>query len=239
MIKVKFIASGSKGNSCFLDCDGVGVLVDVGVSPKVIRNAIDLTKINMIFLTHEHKDHSLHAVELANKLQVPIISGLKTHEVVSKELLPYLKVNVKANKQYSIKGIQLVPFGLHHDVPTLGFYLKSSTGTTLAFISDTGNVRGLKLDADVYLLEMSYNFDYAMKMFDCGRIAPQHYYRLLGDDGHLSMKQAKEFIENETPKNSKIYLHHLGLTGDLSEIIKIKGRKIIPVLVNKAGIAKM
>lgn len=56
------LASGSQGNSTFIDFDGVGVLIDCGISKKQLEYRLnqvgfDLTNIDYVFLTHDHYDH--------------------------------------------------------------------------------------------------------------------------------------------------------------------------------------
>ncbi|MCH5321135.1 MAG: MBL fold metallo-hydrolase, partial [Eubacterium sp.] len=63
MSKVCQLFSGSSGNSILISSKGHNFLVDIGVSAKRCENAlldigIDPERIDAVFITHEHTDHS-------------------------------------------------------------------------------------------------------------------------------------------------------------------------------------
>src|SRR5437016_1370854 len=56
------LASGSSGNASLLEADGLGVLIDAGLGPRLLTsrlNAIGATweAIRAVLLTHTHTDH--------------------------------------------------------------------------------------------------------------------------------------------------------------------------------------
>ena len=63
MTKFVVLSSGSSGNSVFIDHDGTKILVDAGFSGRQIERLLEsvgesATRLDGIFLTHEHADHS-------------------------------------------------------------------------------------------------------------------------------------------------------------------------------------
>jgi phosphoribosyl 1,2-cyclic phosphodiesterase len=69
-MKLAVLGSGSRGNALALHTDGATLLVDAGFSPRTLtRRAADaglpLTPLGGFVLTHEHGDHTRHAVRLA------------------------------------------------------------------------------------------------------------------------------------------------------------------------------
>ncbi|HYV68472.1 MAG TPA: MBL fold metallo-hydrolase, partial [Myxococcales bacterium] len=71
------LASGSGGNTTFLEAGGARVLVDAGLSYRETRRrcvdaGIDLRELTDVLLTHEHADHCFGAAAIARKLGVRV-----------------------------------------------------------------------------------------------------------------------------------------------------------------------
>src|SRR5437879_6225626 len=67
------LASGSGGNTAFIEAGGARVLVDAGLSYRETRRrcadaGLDLREVTDVLLTHEHADHCFGAATLARKL---------------------------------------------------------------------------------------------------------------------------------------------------------------------------
>ena len=61
-MKLYSIASGSSGNCIFVGDEQTGILIDVGISMKKVKEGLEaenlsLDRIQAIFVTHEHTDH--------------------------------------------------------------------------------------------------------------------------------------------------------------------------------------
>ena len=61
-MKVKVLASGSKGNACLVMTDCVKILIDVGVSYQYIAKELEKIElspmdIDQVLITHTHSDH--------------------------------------------------------------------------------------------------------------------------------------------------------------------------------------
>ena len=211
MIRVNFIASGSAGNACTISDGKTKVLIDCGVPINVLRNCTSLSHIDAILLTHEHGDHSQFVVKLANQLQIPLLTGEKTHDKVSEDLLDYLKVNICAGKQYRIKSLTIMPFNVYHDaVEPLGFLIGNTYKETFAFISDTGTLEGLDIKADNYAIECNYDEHLLRKRLHDKDITDLQYYRMIPFDGHMSVQDVTAYMDKYIDPSAIVYLHHTG-----------------------------
>ena len=61
-MKVCVIASGSKGNCCYIETQQAKILIDIGLNSltterKLKEKNIDPDEIDAILITHTHKDH--------------------------------------------------------------------------------------------------------------------------------------------------------------------------------------
>ena len=91
--KYSILASGSTGNSFYLETPEKKILVDAGLSGKKITSLLaeidrDPSDLDAILVTHEHKDH-IHGVGvLARKYGMDIYANEKTWQIMdSKNML--------------------------------------------------------------------------------------------------------------------------------------------------------
>ena len=107
-MRFQVLSSGSKGNLTYIETDNTNILLDAGISKKEIveRSDIDLSKIDAIFVTHEHVDHVKYLEQLARFTGAPIyISELSFKKLYPKYIktLDGLKVKfIEANNLENI-----------------------------------------------------------------------------------------------------------------------------------------
>ena len=66
MVELCAIASGSNGNCYYIGNNRDAVLVDAGISARLIlarmkKQNLEVSRIKAIFITHEHSDHAMGA----------------------------------------------------------------------------------------------------------------------------------------------------------------------------------
>ena len=85
--KISILASGSSGNSLYIESEKKRLLVDAGLSGKKITSLmaqIDRTpdQLDGILVTHEHRDH-IHGVGvLARKYHLDVFANQQTWEAM-------------------------------------------------------------------------------------------------------------------------------------------------------------
>ncbi|MCT7727682.1 MAG: MBL fold metallo-hydrolase, partial [Lactobacillus iners] len=62
-MRISILSSGSAGNTTLIESEHHKVLLDAGLSGKKIANllaqrGVDIKDIDMVFLSHDHTDHS-------------------------------------------------------------------------------------------------------------------------------------------------------------------------------------
>lgn len=85
---ISILASGSTGNSLYLESPRKRILVDAGLSGKKITSLLAEVDrkpedLDAILVTHEHRDH-IHGVGvLARKYKLPVYANEKTWEAMA------------------------------------------------------------------------------------------------------------------------------------------------------------
>ena len=185
-MKVCVLSSGSKGNSTLVITDKVKILIDLGTTTSYVEAALNNLNVNVkeishILITHSHVDH---------------IKGLK---VFIKRYNPVILVtedmkNVLENKKAIIDDLTVNVIKTSHDAEeSIGFVL-TNNNSSMVYITDTGyiNQKYFKILSNNNLYVLESNHDIKMLMD-----GPYPYYlqqRVRGDKGHLSNKQASDYL---------------------------------------------
>lgn len=230
MLAMRFtvLASGSRGNASFLEADGFGLLIDMGLGPRQLARRLHLaglswSRINAVLLSHTHGDH-WNARTISHLVHRQIT--LFCHDDHARELAaisPALRVlesqrlvrRYNEGQQLSLAGWHCDPIAVAHDSqPTFGFRFSSpadlfSPGWALVYLSDLGTwddaLARVVGDADVLALE--FNHDVAMQR-SSGRPAVL-INRVLGNEGHLSNEQAAELLDRAITASMPGRLKHV------------------------------
>lgn len=219
-MQVSVLASGSTGNTSLITTGQHKILMDAGLSGKKIKNllaevGVDIHDIDMVFLSHDHSDHSSGLGVLMRRY--PRIDAfandgtwkylLDTNKIGK---LPVEQMNVINPGQTKTFGdLDVTAFATSHDAAEPQYYVFTSGGKRIAFLTDTGyvssTVEGTIEDADAYMME----FNYDNMMLRDGPYSWSLKQRILSDVGHLSNDEAGHaLLDVVTPKTKHIFLAH-------------------------------
>ncbi|HEX4589374.1 MAG TPA: MBL fold metallo-hydrolase [Gemmataceae bacterium] len=208
------LASGSAGNSCLIEADGCGVLLDFGLGPRTLASrmaarGLSWKSVSVALLTHTHGDHwheitlvhlgkhgirlcchASHADHLAERSGG--FDGLRSAGLVT---------TYETGQAFEpATGLTAIPLAVQHDGgETFGFRFEGGRGLfgpswAVGYAADLGcwdNQLARSL-SDVDLLALEFNHDVQLQRTS-GR--PTHLIRrVLGDRGHLSNHQAKDLL---------------------------------------------
>ena len=209
MITLYVLGSGSRGNCCAVETDGVALLIDAGFSAREVERraaavGLDVSRIAGIALTHEHGDHSCGAANLARRLSVPVLTAAGTWG----RLAP-----VMDEAEHRTLGlcarVELGPFQVdacptsHDAAEPLAIVLRESDGTSVGVAYDLGRpttaVRYLLRGLTAIVLEANHD---EVQLRTSG-YPPVVQRRIAGSGGHLSNRAAAELLAE---------LHHPGLS---------------------------
>ena len=204
-MKIIVIQSGSKGNATLLIDQGRVLLIDMGTTLKVVKEALakesmNLLNINAMLLTHEHIDHTFGIKYLP---PLPIYCTKETLDLPN-------TVEIEPYKKFKIEHLEIIPVSTSHDVKNpVGFVIKNKQ-EKLVYLTDSGKISGKSLqklkNADYYVIESNHDVDMLIN-------SNRPWYlkkRILSDKGHLSNEQSATYMSKCVGEKTKqIILAHL------------------------------
>ncbi|MFC5528430.1 MBL fold metallo-hydrolase [Cohnella yongneupensis] len=219
---VKVLASGSKGNAVWISNGEVSILIDVGL-PKskiekiMLERDIDPSKIDGIFISHEHQDHVM-GISLADKYKIPVYAS----EGTLKEIGRLDTGNImRAGGFHGFDALRssymlVSAFGVHHDAMEPFGYTITTKDKKATVLMDTGHVDEAMIQAmqysDIYVFECNHDVD----MLQDGDYDARTKSRILSDNGHLSNDAAAEALAKlVTGKGEHIWLTHMSANNNL------------------------
>lgn len=186
--------SGSKGNCTYIGTASGGVLVDVGVSAKRIKEAlaardIPPESIRGVCITHEHSDHIAGLRVLTKQYGWPVYASKGTLLALTENRAISEKSDLVPLdcKPMVIGDIQVLPFHTPHDArESLGFCFEMPDERKIAVATDMGTMRQevQRLLASCDLVHIESNHD--ITMLQNGTYPLYLKERILSNNGHLS-----------------------------------------------------
>ena len=171
-MQVSVLASGSTGNTSLIETGQHKILMDAGLSGKKIKTllsevGVDIKDIDMVFLSHDHSDHSKGLGVLMRRYpQIAAFANSGTWEYLTETQkigqIPVEQINIIEPGQTKTFGdLDVTAFATSHDAAQPQYYVFTSGGKRIAFLTDTGyvsrKVKSVIEDADAYLMEFNYD----------------------------------------------------------------------------------
>lgn len=206
-MKVCVLSSGSKGNSTLVITDKVKILIDLGTTTSYVEAAlnnlnVDVKEISHILITHSHADH-IKGLKVFIKRYNPVILVTEDMKNVLEKELGNFRYEYYEDKKAIIGDLTVNVIKTSHDAEeSIGFVLTNNNSSTV-YITDTGyiNQKYFKILSNNNLYVLESNHDIKMLMD-----GPYPYYlkqRVQGDKGHLSNKQASDYLCKFIGDNTK------------------------------------
>ncbi len=252
VIELIVLASGSSGNACLLRVDGFGLLIDAGLGPRKLISQLKRVEkgwpeIDAMILTHTHGDH-WNDRTLARLSKMGILfychrehqKRLKSHgsglaQLQSEKLVRFYS---EGNPISFPEGMVCHPVPVLHDSgAAFGFRFERpqtlfGPAWAMGYASDLGtwDAPVAEAFANTDLLALEFNHD--VRLQQNSRRPWELIERVLGDQGHLSNKQASELTQeiiNRSPKIQPKDVVQLHLSRDCNRP-KLAQDSVRPVL---------
>jgi len=209
VITLYMLGSGSRGNCCAVESDGVALLIDAGFSVREVERraeaaGLDLGRVAGIALTHEHGDHSCGAAGLARRLGIPILTAPGTWSRLARLMddAEHRALGLCAQTELGPFSIQACPTS-HDAAEPLALVIRGSDGASVGVAYDLGRpttaLRYLLRGLSALVIEANHD-EVQLRM---SGYPPVVQRRIAGSTGHLSNRAAAELLRE---------LHHPGLS---------------------------
>lgn len=211
-MKTSVLSSGSKGNCLYIETTNHKMLIDVGTTCLYVENSlremgINPKDIDIIFVTHAHKDH-------VGGLQV-FIKKYNPQVYITEKIEKEAKLVINNKKYFDgpvyIDTIIITPIKTSHDVTDSYGYLVEENGKSLVYITDTGYINkkffNLLSNKNIYIFESNHD---VTKLMNNPKYPYHIKIRILSDKGHLSNEDSARYLSEFVGSNTKkIILAHL------------------------------
>lgn len=253
-MKIEVFSSGSDGNSTLIRANMTNILVDVGLSKKMIEeylssSGLSLNDIDAILITHEHVDHIKGLMAILNKFDIKIyltegtLNAIVSQFKAKNDQKSYEKLMEKYNRGifrilrrekdnflyegFNIKDFYVQPLPTFHDArESVGFVFTAEL-KRFVYITDTGYVHNALFDIIKNADGYLLESNHDPDILLSSNRPYQLKMRILSDYGHLSNLDSMLTLVSVIGNNTKLVLHaHVSTECNLSQIIELEREKV-------------
>lgn len=230
------LASGSTGNSFYIEANNTKLLVDVGLSGKqmdrvlseIDRNPRDISG---ILVTHEHSDHVKGLGVLARKYDLPIYANEKTWEAMEGQIgniSSEQKFHFETNSVMSFGDIDVESFSVSHDAADPMFFTFHANGKKVGLVTDLGyvseKIKSITEGANALVFEANHD----VNMLQMSRYPWSVKRRILSDVGHVSNEDCGLALSDIiTEKTKRVYLAHLSQDNNMKDLARMAVKQVL------------
>ncbi len=226
-MRICTLASGSSGNSLYIESSQSKILVDAGIGPRILKKRLESIDVNIndidaVIVTHEHEDHT----RAITKIRIPVY--------VATETVPIWKNSVESlnefesDEPFEINDLFITPFSVPHDaIDPVGFTIQADN-LKIGVVTDIGSVTSLVVEklkgSNVLVLESNHD----MNLLFYSQYPWMLKQRIKGRLGHLSNVQSGALLNTLFHNYLKyVVLAHLSMINNSPKVAFDEAMKII------------
>lgn len=212
-MRVCVLASGSGGNSTYIEIGKYKILIDMGKNRKYIVDrlneiGVNPEDINYVFISHLHDDH-ISALKTFIKKYNPtiVISGPMFKELDTIHDYEHILIY---EDEVILDNVRITCMHSSHDATDSRNFLFESGSDSVVYVTDTGYINNKNFkylqNKEIYLFESNHD----VEMLQHGPYPDWLKARVIGDYGHLSNNASSVYLTKLIGDNTKkICLMHL------------------------------
>jgi phosphoribosyl 1,2-cyclic phosphodiesterase len=206
---LNILGSSSAGNGYILQNDTEALVIEAGVSVKLVKQAVNFNvrKIVGCLISHEHGDHANYAKDYS-AASIKIITSKGTAGKLA-NVEPRKISIVESKKKYIFGNFDIIPFDIVHDcAQPFGFLIQHPETGTVLFLTDSVyspyTFRGL----NNVIVEANYSLDIIREKAGEGMLPLFLKDRVI--NSHLSIDNCVDLLKaNDLTAVNNIVLIHL------------------------------
>lgn len=220
-MRVVVLASGSEGNSTYIETNEIKLLIDLGKNTKYIKLKLESIgvnpeDINYILISHTHKDHTSALKTFVNRYKTTVLLSQEMFYDLE-EIKEYENIMIYDDDLY-LKDLTIRTIKSSHDAPDARNFVLESCGKSVVYVTDTGYVNRkyfeILKNRDFYLFESNHDIEMLLN----GPYPKWLKTRVVGSYGHLSNKDSSFYLSKLIGDNTKkIVLMHLSHVNNTEE----------------------
>lgn len=220
-MRVVVLASGSEGNSTYIETEGTKLLIDLGRNTKYIKEKlaeINRTpeEIDYILISHTHKDHTSALKTFVNRYKTTVLLSQEMFYDLE-DIKEYENIVIYEDDIY-LKDIKIKTIKSSHDAPDARNFIVENKGESVVYVTDTGYLNrkyfDILKDKEVYLFESNHDIEMLLN----GPYPKWLKTRVVGSYGHLSNKDSSFYLSKLIgPHTKKVILMHLSHINNTEE----------------------
>lgn len=222
-------ASGSSGNCYYLGTLERGILIDAGISARLIQKhlrsmGLDFENIMGVLVTHDHADHIRAVGTLGERVHLPIYATSLIHEGIDRnygvrEKLKTSRRYFEKEQEWTLFDLTINTFTINHDSTECVGYVIDYNGQRFMIATDCGEPNE-QMEAYIRTanhLVIEANHDEHMLLN--GPYPTYLKERILSPRGHQSNVTCGELIARNYHEGLRnIWLCHLSLENNDPEV---------------------
>ena len=212
-VELTILGSESLGNCYILDSGSAILIVEAGIRTQVMKEAIgyDISRVAGCLVTHRHGDHFKYAGDYARQ-GIDIYSS---QDVIKRLGVEHRGCVVGEHLRYTVGEFTVVPFKVHHNVPTFGYLIAHPLCGTILFATDAAYIPSSFRGINHMMIEANYSDEDMVST------------RAVGS--HMALDTCVEFIQRQdTTKVYSIILLHLSAMNSNAERFRSTIHNIAP-----------
>ena len=221
-MRVVVLASGSDGNSTYIETENTKLLIDMGRNAKYIKEKLESIgispeEIDTILISHTHNDHVSSLKTFVNRYKTPVLLSREMFYELE-DIKDYENITIYEDVIY-FNDLKIKTIKSSHDAPDARNFIIENKENSVVYVTDTGYVNrkyfDLLKDKEIYLFESNHDVEMLMN----GPYPKYLKNRVVGSYGHLSNKDASFYLSKLIgPHTKKIVLMHLSNVNNTQEL---------------------